>query len=335
MLIRIGAYLASALALSCQTANPPEVTLAGCWSEVAKPPTGHLNDVFFLDEATGWVAGDRGLAASTDGGRTWIDVDAGLPKEFWRGVLFLDRKRGFLVGGLASPHEDGIPARIAATQDGGRTWKDLTPAWANLNAAFDRVQFVSDQEGFVFGSRLLASSDRGGTWTQVGKGEAVFGLRSVFTSPKVGWRVDGTDLLRTKDGGHTWEATSFSRALPEDERKHNGPEALHFRDDRLGWVVTGWANVYQTEDGGQTWQRMGHVGRGFVRQIIFTSPTEGWVLMEQTDGSLSRIMKTTDGGRTWLESHRSARLLNRMSFCREGIGWAVGDGVVLRYEKFR
>jgi photosystem II stability/assembly factor-like uncharacterized protein len=58
-----------------------------------------LQDVQFLDEQNGWLAGDAGYAANTtDGGGTWIPVENTVTGVALRGLSFVSPQKGWLVG---------------------------------------------------------------------------------------------------------------------------------------------------------------------------------------------------------------------------------------------
>jgi photosystem II stability/assembly factor-like uncharacterized protein len=58
-------------------------------------------------------------------------------------------------------------------------------------------------------------------------------------------------------------------------------------------------------------------------------PGNAWVLADAGERG-SRILRTTDGGRTWKESLSTPHRLQRMFFLRPDLGWAAGDGAILR-----
>lgn len=71
---------------------------------------------YFIDDKTGFAAGDKGLIAATkDGGMTWKHFDSGTKETFW-GVIALDEKNAWAVG------EKGL---IFETADGGETWQNI------------------------------------------------------------------------------------------------------------------------------------------------------------------------------------------------------------------
>ena len=307
------------------------------WVEVDGVPQGWLTDVFFLDEKTGWLLSAEGaLASSTDGGRTWTSVPGPTRNEYCRRVWFLDSKRGFVISGLERDCDCSVPAKLFATQDGGRNWKDLSPELPDASwGVFDGIHFVSPTEGFLLGRRLMATHDAGKTWSAVGRDALhLFDAHACFSGPKSGWNVHDGELWRTQDGGATWTLTRASNALSEEERVHGGLRRPYFLDERSGWVLTDWGRILRSEDGGLSWKLLEGFRDQRVEQLILIDSRNAWALVEHTRcarGSL--ILRTTDGGRTWKESVRTPRRLRRIFFLRPDLGWAVGDGAILRIDR--
>ncbi len=80
-----------------------------------------LEDIFFLNAATGWAVGENGVILhTTDGGKTWKEQISGT-EERLRSVRFADDKMGVAVGG-----DLGVGV-ILLTQDSGETWEIQEP----------------------------------------------------------------------------------------------------------------------------------------------------------------------------------------------------------------
>lgn len=59
---------------------------------------GDIQDIQFLDHENGWLVGEKGLVKkTTDGGKSWQDVESGIPTDL-RGLFFLDRENGWMAG---------------------------------------------------------------------------------------------------------------------------------------------------------------------------------------------------------------------------------------------
>jgi photosystem II stability/assembly factor-like uncharacterized protein len=127
---------------------------------------GDFDDIYFLDEQTGWLLGYIGgethtqLYRTDDGGEAWHKYPiANMQIE---STQFLNPNDGWAVGTEASPVADNRSIRgvLLWTTDGGRSWKriDMTPE----ERAFDRVHFVDAQHGWLFGRENLYRSEDGG-----------------------------------------------------------------------------------------------------------------------------------------------------------------------------
>ncbi|MEO8804464.1 MAG: YCF48-related protein [Burkholderiaceae bacterium] len=130
---------------------------------------------------------------------------------------------------------------------------------------------------------ILRTADRGQSWTQQAVPLSTDLVAVHFPTARVGWAVghDGV-VLRSQDGGTSWARmidgralgalmvsfyerlvaagdTSVARAL-EDARRFQaeGPTkpflAVHFRNEREGWVIGQFNLILYTADGGASWE---------------------------------------------------------------------------------
>lgn len=103
-----------------------------------------------------------------------------------------------------------------------------------------------------------------------------------------GWVIGslGT-LIRTTDGGVTWEGTVIEGMRLTD---------VNFIDEEKGWVVGREGKIYRTFDGGSSWERAifsGYPQYTDFYQVRFVSDTLGYILAY--DG----VFRTIDGGMLW------------------------------------
>jgi len=109
---------------------------------------------------------------------------------------------------------------------------------------------VADGELVAVGARghILLSNDGGDSWTQteVPTRSTLTGVH--FFDGKLGWVV-GHDsvILRTKDGGTTWERVHWA---PEEEAPFFD---VWFSDASNGVAIGAYGSYYTTSDGGDTW----------------------------------------------------------------------------------
>ena len=82
-------------------------------------PTDHINDIYFLNDQTGFIVNDGGsVLMTTDGGTTW-DIKAHFQRNTFAEIKFVDNMNGFSF----SPHSYiGDNTQLIYTTDGGYNW---------------------------------------------------------------------------------------------------------------------------------------------------------------------------------------------------------------------
>ncbi len=106
-----------------------------------------------------------------------------------------------------------------------------------------------------------------------------------YWDPLTGWRGDGAAMLRTTDGGATWQTAGTG--LP-------AVDAFQFVDARVGWAWhNGSHSLAHTTDGGATWQAQS-TGTTTLSGLQFVDSLTGWV---RGDGG--ELRQTVNGGLNW------------------------------------
>lgn len=155
----------------------------------------------------------------------------------------------------------------------------------------------------MIGLTLLASSLAAGStraqWTaQEGRTDARLRGLSVVDS-RVAWASGskGT-ILRTTDGGRTWQNRTVPGGADLDFRD------IHAFDDRTAYVLSigegEKSRISKTVDGGATWtlQHVNRSPKGFLDAIAFLDVGHGLALGDPVAGRYV-ILATDDGGTTW------------------------------------
>jgi photosystem II stability/assembly factor-like uncharacterized protein len=242
-----------------------------------------------------------------------LSTDAGL-----RDIFFLDDQRGWTVGG-GYPVEGGIVGR---TTDGGRSWSFESGlagrSKRKQNVQLHAVRFLDDRKGFIVASdgRILRTVDGGEHWhTAYHAGRFLLDLH--FVDERHGWAVGSSGVLRTTDGGATWEPQQRT----EEEPQVTG-RAVRFLDRELGWVVGSNGSIHHTADGGNSWRRLRQAqsGEPNFEALCFVDAHRGWVAGE--DGV---VLHSVDGGWTWSRQITATHAyLTGIHFFDRQTGWAVG-----------
>ena len=134
--------------------------------------------------------------------------------------------------------------------------------------------------------------------------------------------------------------TAYSHAAAWGRQKTGTFAWLHavfFVDERRGWAAGGKGALLSTSDGGATWEVSKSPTEDAVRDLFFQDAETGWMLCERSmfkpmekDESVSYLLKTTDGGRTWsrVEVTRGADVdlkLAGLRFADRERGWVFGE----------
>jgi photosystem II stability/assembly factor-like uncharacterized protein len=162
---------------------------------------------------------------------------------------------------------------------------------------------------------ILRTADGGQSWEDVSPSMAVF-MDTDFVDASTGWVVGGL-IYKTTDGGQTWT------------EQFTPPDLLYsvsFADALHGWSV-GWGpTLLRTTDGGLTWTPQAAGGPANVFFAVEAlGPDVAWIA-----GANGFVARTTDGGQTWKpESPPGAdgAAFEALRFLDAARGWVGGPGI--------
>ncbi len=190
------------------------------------------------------VGSDGAIFVTTDGGDHWnlvpqenIDVSGEI--DHLNRVQFAGGDVVYAVG------SDGI---VLKSTDSGQSWFDVSPGVA---AELMGLCFISETEGWVVGDAgvIVHTTDGGASWEEQSSGSNCALTGVSFVDASNGWACGNMALLRTTDGGQTWQATDVEPNL--FTHFHD----IGFVDAQRGWVVGNFGYILHTVDGGETWYR--------------------------------------------------------------------------------
>ncbi len=173
---------------------------------------------------------------------------------------------------------------ILRTEDGGRSWKDVTPPQLSLICELAPLRaarfFLNEEVAWVL-------------YYEPSSGRGIFGS----------WR--------TLDGGETWERMSFLQVNTDILGGFFTWPILEFRDSQHGWLLIDYfmgagshaAELYRTIDGGRSWELIPEVyleaylthGSG----LDFIDDRHGWATSNDPVLVYMGLNVTNDRGHTW------------------------------------
>jgi photosystem II stability/assembly factor-like uncharacterized protein len=150
--------------------------------------------------------------------------------------------------------------QIYQSQDGGRTWQRFVRIGKGNDYVIDHIIFNPKQAGVIYVA----------AWTLEREGGAVF---------------------KSSDDGHTWNALAAmeGKSVRSLSMASSDPNTL---------VAGALDGVFQTRDGGESWQRISPESSGEIKNIesVAIDPSDANVVYA---GTWHLPWKTTDSGKSW------------------------------------
>jgi photosystem II stability/assembly factor-like uncharacterized protein len=237
----------------------------------------------------------------------WKEMGS-VPGSYTGDIWFTSPAHGFAAG-----------SQLYQTVDSGKSWNGIsgtsgTPGFYNLF-------FTDSKNGFAEGSSQMAfTTDGGNSWT-IKPLPTAKALTLFFINSSVGFYGDeGGGLYKTVDGGKNWANILNSPTTSDDYFPF-------FLDSDTGFVVTSSGLFESTTDGGQSWKSHGYLNSisasGSYNQLQFLNKDDGFY------GCPSGIMKTIDGGQTWIDIFpEAAGSVNVIKFFDSQSGYYKGSTTI-------
>ncbi len=241
-----------------------------------------------------------------------------------------------LVAAAASPTAATADQESDATTLGRFTqamaWRDVGPTRGGRSVAVAGV--VGDDRTYYFGATgggVWKTSDAGVRWTNVSDGHFATGsvgaVAAAESDPNVVWvgmgehavrgvtTSHGDGVYRSTDAGRTWRHMGLedTRAISRIRIDPRDPDVVYVAAQGAPYGETEDRGVYRSTDGGESWERVLHVGpRAGAADLAMdmTNPRilyasfwdhlrRPWVV--ESGGEGSGLWKSTDGGDAWTE----------------------------------
>jgi len=207
----------------------------------------HLYSVDFKDENYGIAVGRNGIILkTTNGGINWIVQNSGTTNAL-NCVSCLNLDDCIVVGA------SGL---ILKTSDGGNEW-DIIPSGTTWN--LNGVSYLDPSKIIIVGlATILISSNGGVDWTNHPDASGKL-LRGIDCIDELNYLTvgHGGKILRTSDGGLTWESVTSSTT--------NNLFCVSFNNINFANAVGATGTIVGTTDGGINWMNQ----PGWTNQNLF------------------------------------------------------------------
>jgi photosystem II stability/assembly factor-like uncharacterized protein len=271
---------------------------AANWVNISDPIVKPITDA---GKKIGYPGQTAGVAVDPKTGDVYMIVpDHGIWKSSDRGATFMRADNGEIGGRCETAYSLNVdPAgggrlacfmldgKCAMTLDGGKTWQPFKGVGRNWDyAAVDWSQaepkaiFAARHES---GGEMYTSNDGGKSWKQIGKEPKLdkLGALGIFDEKTLAM-TKGEGVLRSTDGGATWEKVSDLQPVGR---------VMRIYKNVAYWV--GKDALLVSTDQGKTWQRQG--GTVEAAWGPFFGEDEKHIMVASKKG----FIETRDGGKMW------------------------------------
>jgi photosystem II stability/assembly factor-like uncharacterized protein len=225
------------------------------WDPVCR--TGFTGSILFVNDLIGYFIEEGAINKTNDQGQTWNTVyrnnGDSTGYDMWlEDICFFDENNGWVVGNVSLIDSTG--AGMLGTTDGGEHW-DLV--WTYLPAdRFGSIHAVNNTCWAVGDPGIIAKYTEQTGWQKMPTVTDLPLNDVFFYNDSHGWISCGyfdwgnsqSLLLRTQNGGETWQQIRYSDYLIND---------MFFEDSAHGWAVgcdtSRQGMVLETFDGGNNW----------------------------------------------------------------------------------
>ncbi|MDD5361006.1 MAG: YCF48-related protein [Ignavibacteria bacterium] len=293
--------------------NVERTTNAGVnWSSGLSICGVTFGSIGFANNLTGYISCYGGYWKTTDGGNGWI-MDS-IP--IGGGIKFFNSNYGYSF--------DGSYDKFYRTLNGGLNWNSYDIPGQYWLRAFD---FASKDTIYSTSFCNILKSTNGGVNWYCLNDETANIIDISFINNNSGWAVGVVNnnrgvLLNTTNSGNSW-----TKRYPQNQK---GIYSAKLFNENTGYVLQSDGTFAKTTDGGQNFTTASITGsNSLFCKMYFVEMNTGWCV-GGTIQSIKLLYKTTNGGSSWFSQSNSYSLLD-VKFLDNNTGWAAGiNGKIIK-----
>ena len=326
------------------------------------PQGNNLKSVFFVNQYTGWSAGEKGtIIKTTNGGENWMsrNIPYWLLDSTVYSISFVDTLNGFACCG-----------NVIKTTNGGNNWNIVN---VNDNYVFNKIYFINNSTGLLVGYNnnygsgnvVLRTTNSGSNWSQVFSyyGDSYYGSVIKFLNTNTGWWYNSWYCFKTINYGLNWNQIPFNYSAKDfyffdtlsglavknisypsiqnyiGKTTNSGTNfiqlklfsdtslySISFFNSNTGFIASGRGIILRSTDKGNNWNSIQTQGKKeFISSYVIDS-NKGI-----TVGNSGLIAKSSDMGISWqMKSSVWGTDLYNLFFVNQNTGFAAGDSILLK-----
>ncbi len=220
----------------------------------------------------------------------------------------------------------GARGKVLLTEDGGRHFQRVD---IGTTLGIFGIQMTDDQNGYLCGQDglIMRTRDGGKKWEKINSRTHLFIFGLSFPDRLHGFLVgDRALVLSTTDGGESFFKRQLQRMVAPELQDYALPYeepvlySANFINPQRGWVVGELGRIWETENGGRTWNEQQQSLLSQWKRPLgpnddprfadFLLPTFfGVSFRDQNHGAACGlegwVVQTDDGGKSWHFAHQA------------------------------
>jgi photosystem II stability/assembly factor-like uncharacterized protein len=309
----------------------------GTWQTLPSvPPYGRFDDMYFINDSTGFIAQESMVFKTSDRGSSWNLISfLDSNYSYVRSIEFINDSVGF-AGLLYS--SSPLSGNLFKTTNGGHSWTLLQNMQIQPHDGICGMAHLGNTliavGTFAGPAWFYRSDDLGLTWKKVDLSAFASGLVDCFMINSSTILVSGiadsaykqkATILRSEDGGETW----IRVYLAPNPTSYCWKMFIRPNGVGIASVEFGKPIIARTTNFGTSWQTE-HVyssPSSDLGGIGLLNDTLGWVMDQHDFGT----WETHDGGLTWGSVNSPVKSGDRMVIL-DSVTALVAGGSVYRYQ---
>jgi photosystem II stability/assembly factor-like uncharacterized protein len=249
-----------------------------------------------------------GILKTTDAGENWQSLKVALTTAGKVYAIAVDPSNPQTV--FATVVVDNR-AKIIRSDDAGANWKDIYTESAGGSVVLSLALGPQNSQNIYAGTdqgQIIFSENGGETWRHldwIKSKQAVYKITvDYFNSQIVYFAIFQNGMLRTKDGGRTFE--ELGKSMPSEKSKLlNAPTVIIADKKRQGWVYAGTSEgLIRSKDNGDNWdiiRTLNQPQEQIVRSIEINPQNSDEIIFSVSQA----FYKSNDGGISWMTTQFS------------------------------
>lgn len=270
--------------------------------------TTALNDIYFINPDTGFIAGDGIILRTTNGGEIWENkTPSGVNRPFTK-IQMINSNVVYCVGMFNT---------ILKSTNCGESWQVLKLGTYGTGFSLFTLYFLNENTGWIGGQadppQFYRTTNGGVTLDSIYCPVLEQRVKGLFFKDSLNGVAtgDGGMVRRTTDSGRTW----FYVNIPIGTYMY-GFSNVSFVDNNTGFVLSRYEpRVYKTTDFGLNWDTLQLITLDpnvDFNAVHFLTPLKGWAIGDN-------MAVTTNGGINWILNENYGGL--SVFFINEYTGW--------------